>query len=214
MFQLRIVGLFSLMVILTGCVTGTRVIELAAPNYPDSNIASGEFYIGTIQDNRIFEQRPSDPSTPSVKGSLEAMPQETLVTLIGRQRNGYGKAMGDVALPEGSTILEQTRELLTEGLQSRGYTVTNDQAAPNKVNVSVDRFWGWFTPGMWAVSFQTQIDTTLNITTPLGEQTIDVKGHGINRGQIASDANWRLAFDRGFADFLDKLDAALEMAGL
>ncbi len=67
---------------------------------------------------------------------------------------------------------------------------------------------------MWVVSFQTQIDTTLNITTPAGDQTIDVKGYGINRGQVASDANWRLAFDRGFADFLDKLDATLEIAGL
>ncbi len=92
--------------------------------------------------------------------------------------------------------------------------MTAAQDAPTKIDVSVDRFWGWFSPGMWAVSFETQIETTLDVTTPEGSRQIEVKGYGINRGQVASDANWRLAFDRGFADFLEKLDSALEEAGL
>ncbi len=158
MHRSRLVGLLTLGIMLGGCVTGTRLIDLAPPDYPDSQQASGEIYIGAIQDNRHFEQRPPEASTPSVTGTLSETPAATLATLIGRQRNGYGKAMGDVALPEDGSIQQETRDLLTEGLQSRGYTVTAAQDAPTKIDVSVDRFWGWFSPGMWAVSFETRIE--------------------------------------------------------
>jgi hypothetical protein len=41
-----------------------------------------------------------------------------------------------------------------------------------------------------------------------------VEGYGRNNGQVASDVNRRLAFDRGFADYLQKLDSALDLLGL
>ncbi len=205
---------FTLVALLSGCVTSTRIVDLAPPDYPDSAKAMGGVYIGEIVDNRTFEQKPRKPSTPSVTGTLSETPAATLATLIGRQRNGYGKAMGDVALPAGSTVARETRDLLSEGLRSRGYILTDKEDATVKIDVSVNRFWGWFTPGMWVVSFETQIGTTLDISTSSGDQKLDIEGYGINRGQVASDANWRLAFDRGFADYLEKLDAALDKAGL
>ncbi len=103
---------------------------------------------------------------------------------------------------------------MSEGLRSRGYILTDKEDATVKIDVSVNRFWGWFTPGMWVVSFETQIGTTLDISTSSGDQKLDIEGYGINHGQVASDANWRLAFDRGFADYLEELDAALHEAGL
>ena len=190
------------------------MIELNAPELASTGQAKGEVFIGTIEDNRAFEQSPRDPSTPSVNGDLSSTSKDQLSTLIGRQRNGYGKAMGDVALPAGQTVTTEARELLTKGFERRGYTVTNNANAPVKVNVAIDEFWGWFSPGFWAVSFETRISTDLTVTTNGGDKTVTVAGYGRNSGQVASDANWQLAFSRGFEDFLNKLDQALSELGL
>ncbi len=91
--QLSIV--VTLVVLLNGCVLGTRHIDLSPPDVADTNKASGNIYIGEITDNRKFEAAPRNPSTPSVYGDLAATSKATLATLIGRRRNAYGGAMGD-----------------------------------------------------------------------------------------------------------------------
>lgn len=206
--------LLACAMLLTGCVTGTRDIELASPEYQSTKRMEGLVYIGNIEDQRHFEAKPRNPSTPSVKGNLHSTSKDKLATLIGRQRNGFGKAMGDVTLPAGMTVQEEMRELLTKGLESRGYTVTDDETAPVKLEVDIDKFWAWFSPGMWAVSFEANLACGLNVTTENGERELKVVGYGMNKGQIASDANWQLAYHRAFSDFLENLDNALDKAKL
>ncbi len=74
------------------------------PEFESSDSGSGVVYINSIIDPRQFEQKPKDPSTPSVDGDLASMGKEKLSTLIGRQRGGYGAALGQVALPVGGTV--------------------------------------------------------------------------------------------------------------
>ena len=200
--------------VLSGCVTGTRTLDLTSPNYEPGKTASGQVYIGVIEDKRIFEQSPRSPSTPSVKGNLASTPKEKLATLIGRQRNGYGAAMGDVALVEGSTVQSELRELLTEGLEMRGYTVVDDPSSPNRITVDIEQFWAWFSPGFVSVSFESSLQCFLNFENGSQETAISISGYGLNKGQVASDANWLLAYERAFADFLKNLDKALDAEGL
>lgn len=199
---------------LTGCVTGTRNIAINTPDYTNEKTKSGSIYIGSIEDKRKFEQKPASPSTPSVNGDLSATSSETLSTLIGRQRNGYGKAMGDVALPKGVRVQDRVREILTKGLESRGYKVVDDKNAPNKLDVDIEKFWAWFSPGMWAVSFDSNLQCKIEFTQASGTTVLDVVGHGVNKGQVASDANWELAYQRAFLDFLENLDKQLDAKGL
>lgn len=206
--------ILALSVVMTGCVTGTRNIELATPKHESGKTASGTVYIALVEDKREFEQKPGSPSTPSVKGDLASTPKEKLSTLIGRQRNGYGMAMGDVALLEGNTVEDEVRRLLKSGLESRGYTIVDDKSADNHVSVDIDKFWAWFTPGMWAVSFESQLQCNLEFDSESKKQTFEVEGYGINKGQVASDANWKLAYERAYADFLENLDNILDAAGL
>ncbi len=208
------IGLLAGVMLLTGCVTGSRDIDLAAPEYQSNKQMEGLVYIGNIEDSRKFEAKPSNPSTPSVKGNLASASKDKLSTLIGRQRNGFGKAMGDVTLPAGMTVQDEMRELLTQGLESRGYTVTDDENAPIKLNVDIDKFWAWFSPGMWAVSFEANLACGLDLVSNDGTKKLDVVGYGLNKGQIASDANWQLAYERAFSDFLKNLDKALDKANL
>lgn len=201
--------------VLTGCVTGTRNLEnLTVPEYSNEKSAAGDVYIAAIIDSRVFEQKPRNPSTPSVKGDLNSISKQTLSSLIGRQRNGYGKAMGDVALPANVTVQDKVRDLVTTGLESRGYTVVTDENAANQITVDIDKFWAWFTPGFTSVSFESDVQCEIDFLRSEGSQKINVKGYGINKGQIASNANWELAFDRAFQDFLQNLDSAFDKQGL
>ncbi|MBU3068422.1 YajG family lipoprotein [Aestuariicella sp. G3-2] len=206
--------LLSLTVVLSGCVVGTRNVDVSAPAFETDKTASGSVYLGEILDKRVFEQAPSDPSTPSVDGQLSSTSPETLATLIGRQRNGFGKAMGDVALPEGGTVDQEVRDLITLGLESRGYQVVDDANVRPRISVDVEKFWAWFTPGMWAISFESNLLCKVNVETENGTQTFKVSGYGLNKGQVASDANWQLAYERAFADFLKNMDNMMDAKGL
>jgi hypothetical protein len=199
---------------LTGCVTGTRNIDLEIPTYSSEKQATGSIYIALINDQRQFEQEPRNPSTPSVKGNLSNTSKEKLSTLIGRQRNGYGGAMGDVALPEGVTVQDKVLQLLTVGLSSRGYQIVDDKNAVNQITVDVEKFWAWFSPGMWSVSFESNLQCKIDFARSSEIVTIDVTGYGINKGQVASDANWKLAYQRAYLDFLENLDEQLNAKGL
>lgn len=207
-------GVLLASALLTGCVTGTRNVDVAASKYTNDKTASGQVYIAIVEDKRTFEAKPASPSTPSVNGDLAKTSKEKLATLIGRQRNGYGMAMGDVALPKSETVQTEVKALLKEGLESRGYTVTDNQNAPVKLNVDIEKFWAWFSPGMFAVSFEADLACKINYTDTKGSQVFNVKGYGLNKGQVASDANWALAYQRALDDFLKNLDKTLDDAKL
>jgi len=133
--------------------------------------------------------------------------------MIGRQRNGYGAAMGDVALPEGETVVTKMKQLVVEGLEARGHSIASE-GGDYEIDVQIDEFWGWFTPGMFTVSFEARIKSEITLSDGSEDKTFVVRGYGINKGQVASDANWQLAYSRAFEDFLKNLDAELERQGL
>jgi len=60
-------------VLQTGCVVGRRSFELPVPS-------------------------PSDPSMPSIDGDVTKVSVQEKNRMIGRQRNGFGYATGDMAL--------------------------------------------------------------------------------------------------------------------
>lgn len=196
--------------ILTGCVTGTRNIDINPPEYTNEKSVTGAVYIGAIEDKRKFEKKPRNPSNPSVKGDLSKMSEEELSSFVGRQRNGFGAAMGDVALEGGLTVQEKVRELLTVGLESRGYTVVDDKNAANQLTVDINKFWAWFSPGFASLSFESKLQCNIDFKQPSGTVNFDVSGYGINQGQIASNANWELAYQRAFLNFLDQLNDSLD----
>jgi hypothetical protein len=208
------VSIITLVMVLGGCATGTRHVDILPLDYPDEPSSEGQIFIGSIVDRRRFEESPRDPSTPSVDGILSETSKETLSTLIGRQRGGFGAALGDVALPKGGTVQEEVRELLIEGLGSRGYKISDDEKSPIKLNVDIDQFWGWFTPGMFTVSVEAIIICRLDFAERDGNRIFIIRGYGIDRTALALNESWRLAYQRAYSDFLSNLDKTLDEAGL
>lgn len=124
--------------------------------------------------------------------------------------------MGDIALPRDKTVITLTKELLIESLRRNGYSVASaDADASNKsIDVEINKFWAWFRPGMWSISFEARVYCTLIVTQRGDSKSVVIQGYGINRGQVASNENWQLAYQRAFEDFLAKSYPALKNAGL
>jgi hypothetical protein len=212
------VGLLSILALafLSGCVTGRRTFTLVVPpagTYPAPAV-NGRIAIGAITDLRQFQNHPSDPSAPSIDGDVTQITAEARSTFIGRQRGGFGQAFGDVTLPAGETVQGKMAELLTEGLKRRGVAVVGASATPNLISAEIEEFWGWMTPGMWALSFEGKISCRVTLVENGRSVTFHVHGYGLNHGQFAKDVNWQQAYDETFQDFLKNLDLQLRDAGL
>ena len=147
----------------SGCVTGRREIPLDVPQASSYPTSKGSIQIGFIEDLRVFEQDPDEPSTPSIKGKVTTMPDSLKVRMIGRQRNGYGMAMGDIALPENSSILAVSRKLLEESFTRMGYAKAQSSQPNYTVDVKINEFWAWFSPGFVSVSFEARILSLIHI---------------------------------------------------
>jgi hypothetical protein len=190
-----------------GCVTGRRSLSLPVSTQDLPSATRGKVYIATVTDNRQFQNKPSDPSIPSIDGDVTKLSAPEKDRMIGRQRNTFGKAMGDIGLKENDSVTKRVRLLVEEGLRRKGYGVTDEPKAPVAAAVSVDEFWGWGTPGFWALTFEAKIQCTISVTNTADVQNAIVKGYGINHGQVAKDVNWQEAFDPAFEDFMTNFGA-------
>jgi hypothetical protein len=201
----------------SGCVTGRRSFGVDVPPAESytKNPTKGSIVIGQVLDDRRFENKPDEPSTPSINGDVNMLTPEARSTFIGRQRGSFGHAWGDITLPEGQTVQAKVAELLREGLKRRGFeVVTSGVTTGDVATAEVEKFWTWMSPGFWALSFEAQIKCKVTITQGGKTTLIVVKGYGLNHGQFAKDVNWQQAYDDAFSDFLANLDEQLAAAGL
>jgi hypothetical protein len=213
--SLPLLAALAVLGLASGCVTGTRSIGLGVTP-ADSYVKApgkGTAAIGLITDDRAFENHPDDPSTPSVKGDVNALTPAERSTYIGRQRNSFGHGMGDVALPDGGTVQGRVTELLGEGLKRRGFQLTEPAKADAVLTGSIEQFWSWTTPGAFVLTFEAHLSCKVTVTRGGKQSTFIVKGYGKNHGQIAKDGNWKEAWDIAFTDFLTNLDSQLAAAG-
>lgn len=211
----------AVIVLQAGCVTGHRTLDLspaaAAPagSTAPTPTAQGLVYIASVSDDRKFENKPDEPSTPSIAGDVTQMSAQDKDRMIGRQRNTFGHAMGDVMLPPGDSVTKRVRGLIEEGLRRGGYQVSSDLNAPNSMTVSINEFWAWTTPGFWALTFEAKVQCTLTVNNGSGSaHTLSVKGYGKNSGQVAKDANWQEAYKPAFEDFTSSLSQQVGQLGL
>ena len=130
----------------TGCVVGRRSFELPVQSHDIPAATQGKVYIAAVTDDREFQNKPSDPSIPSIDGDVTKLSVQEKDRMIGRQRNGFGHAMGDMALPADDAVTKRARLLVEQGLMRKGYEISSDANAPYSVSVSVKEFWAWMTP--------------------------------------------------------------------
>lgn len=191
--------------VLAGCATNRSEISLSSPLLPSEASAFSEqtAVIRSIKDERIFEQAPRDPSIPSLgfEGATQAS-AETKARAVGRKRNTYGMALGDILLQSGQTVESVIRENLSAALVQAGYQIKDADAADESaliIDVRIRQFWAWFQPGFWAITLNTNIVTDLTlsgITTPV---TISV--HAQDARQLATEGAWKEIIGQALDDY-------------
>jgi uncharacterized lipoprotein YajG len=180
---------------LAGCATSRSEIALTAPAAPTvepKTTARGTVVIRSVKDERIFEQSPRDPSIPSLgfEGASQAT-ADVKLRAVGRKRNTYGQALGDILLQPGRTVEDVIRENLGAAFERAGYRVTQQTTsdAPTLVvDVRITRFWAWMRPGFWALTLNTDISTALDVSGATPGTTITV--HAEDSRQFADDEAW------------------------
>lgn len=191
---------------LTGCATSRSEIKLNTPVVASTTSTTGSkgaVFIRTISDKRSFEQAPSDPSIPSLGFEGAAQASDALKgRAIGRKRNTYGKALGDVLLEDGQTVTSVVRENLVAAFTDAGYKVETDAMAaslPTVIDVEIRKFWSWFQPGFWAITLSADIQADLKLAGAAKPNTIDV--HVEDKRQTATDGAWMVIMQQALNDF-------------
>ena len=188
-----------------GCATSRSELTLNSPPTTQTAAVTMErpVVIRSIKDERIFEQAPSDPSIPSLgfEGAAQAS-TDVKSRAIGRKRNSFGKALGDVLLENGQTVESVVRDNLTAALQQAGYRVEEAGSASASaivIDVHIKEFWAWFQPGFWAITLNTNIATDLILS---GSQApTHIKVHVEDSRQIATEGAWMEIVNKGLEEY-------------
>lgn len=208
----------GVLVLLSGCATSRSYLRLDLPQAQAASADGKAAVIDKVVDQRVFESDPGDPSTPSLKkGSRYALDPEQRKLAIARKRGGFGHALGDVLLENGQTVETIMHDIVADGLRQQGYRVVRSGVAPADavhINVAIRQFWAWFTPGFWAATIEARLDTLVSFDGPSGHRQATVRGYGRNAIQVERDANWQVAYQRAFDDYLKQFDDAAQNSGL
>ncbi len=204
--------LTAVIFLLTGCATSRGYLNITIPQETTAAKENGmQVYIRNITDNRDFQARPSSPDIPSFGSKKDIGKEDLKNRAIGRKRNGYGKAMGNIFLDENQNVQGVIYEAARNALISLGYEVTNSKEKARAdaivMDITVDKFWSWINIGAWTLRIDTAIRTT--VSEPTLSKTFVVDTLAQNHCQVGNTANWkksiRLAMDSYISEFKDKL---------
>lgn len=140
----------------SACATNRSVIPIAAPvgEQPKSNAFAK---ITEVRDLRQFSVNPGDPSMPSLGSADEIQDPKITSRAVARKRNGYGMALGDVTIPETTSVAGVVRDSVKKALQDKGYVVV-DESSPDyaralPLTIDIEQFWAWMQPGFSTLTF-------------------------------------------------------------
>jgi len=199
-------------VFFTGCATSRGIMPLTVPAAGEAQTSRNvTVYISSVTDARVFESRPKSPDIPSLRGGSASQATEDIkARAIARKRNGFGKALGDILLPEDQTVSSVMREMVASAFRSAGYKVADSPANAVSLDVTIDKYWSWINMGAWALTITAHAETDIKATYPDKKtKTYKVFAKGSHRPQMASTANWQKAFRLMMEDYPARLGEAL-----
>jgi len=201
--------------VLAGCATNRGYLDIAVPSGTLINSNGKQVYIRSIADNRQFQDNPPSADIPSLGfGGVNNITPELKSRAIARKRNCYGKALGDIMLNEGQSAQKTIYAATRNALYSLGYAVVDrqEEVKPDAIimDISIDKFWGYFLPGFWAISLKSEITTTNTIIVPKRENPLIIKATARNVCQIGNEANWKKVFRMVIDDFIENAKKELK----
>ena len=198
---------------LVGCATNRSALDLSLPASTPAAQQNGKtVYINTALDKRIFQTAPSSPDIPSLDPS-EDQNDKIKLRALGRKRNSYGKALGDILLTEGNTVETMTSASISQAFSESGYRViTNKNEVSSEtviVDANINKFWAWMNPGFWAIALSSEISTDLTLKTPANQQIKKVSVKASDNFQMATESNWVEVINKALQLYIDDLKSKL-----
>jgi hypothetical protein len=176
--------------------------------------AKGFAKVLEVKDVPRFEAAPSDPSVPSLQDSQEINDRVITSRAVARKRGGFGMALADILLPEGRTVEQIVREAATKALAEKGYAVVAEgspefaEALP--VNIEIQQFWSWFTPGTFLISVEFVGIVLLKGEVLAGSNEETVRGYSIVNAMAATESQWQEVMQNGVQDLIEKMKTKLK----
>jgi len=194
-----------------GCASTRSEISISSPTAaPTRQAAAGRaVYIRSVTDERVFEQTPREPGSPSLgfEGAEQAS-SDVKARAVGRKRSAYGKAMGDVLLQNRQTVVGIVRENLTAAFRNAGYRVVTDPTGtPIVVDVRIKQFWAWFTPGFASIKLSANIETDLGGSG--GGAPTSIRVHVDESRQAATNGAWVQILEKALGDYRVQVESTL-----
>lgn len=203
------------LLLLGGCATSRSELDITPPTTTNATptIAGKEVLVTVVSDKRIFQANPPSADIPSLDPGRD---QNTAIKAraVGRKRNTFGKALGDILLKEGQTVESLTAASIRQAFVEKGYKVldSKEQATGNTVFVeaTIDKFWSWFSPGFWAITLNTEIASGVSIKSAEKDTTAAVSVKASEHFQVAAEGNWTKVINNALRAFVDELKTKLE----
>jgi hypothetical protein len=213
-YSMKFVLIFSVsaLLFLSGCATNRSVLNLQLSDSEFSASQSGaKLFVNSVSDQRAFEENPRTQDVPSLGfGGAGNATSDIKKRAVGRKRNGYGKALGDILLQEGQTVESVIEYALKKSFSKAGYLVLNsDENIDNEtifVDAEIQKFWAYMTPGFWAITLSSDISTRLKLTQkssndPIVEE-VSVRSEG--KYQVATEGNWVEIIDKSINKYISE----------
>lgn len=195
MKHIKIAALLILSTVLFGCVSSRSVVEVQSPQGPNG---TGQKVTITAIDERRFEAAPKQADIASLKYAEEISDKKITERAIGRKRNSYGMAMGDVLLPEGQTVSQLVAKSIAEGYRKAGYQVVENaekNGNTQAVTVRITEFWSWFSPGAFSIAVNNK--ARLNVTSTGGTAPINLITDKRESMQLVVESDWKVITEEG-----------------
>ncbi len=196
------------------CVTARSNVTLQVPRGAANRAEKGTIAVGPVHDMRVFLNKATELSVPSIDGDADKAPKERLERVVGRRRNSYGDLLEDIVLDQGDSVAKRMQALLEEGFRRRGYTIATGPGAETTATATISEFWGWYKPGTWASAFEVNLACKVTVTRGNVAKAFFVTGHCARDERGSGEVSWESAYKWAFEDFLTNLDAELARAGL
>ena len=199
------------LLMVNGCATNRGILDVRL-TLPENSLSDLNVKIVRVTDKRKFELSPNKASIPSLKGG-EVNDKSITARAIARKRNSYGKALGDILLPEGRTVEDLVREAVVLSFRESGYRVINEEdpmfSSAIPIEADIDEFWAWFTPGFWAVSLEFKSALKLKGNVGSFQDGGEVKSYVILHSQGAGTRAWSNTINKGIEDLVNKIKERL-----
>lgn len=212
--KLRLAATIGCIMFLGACAVGRSVVDINAPSSSPNPQTGTSIRLVDVVDNREFQVKPRSADIPSLS---DAKIGDRSITerAYARKRGGFGKALGDVLLPEGETVANQIKQAITTGFRRAGYRVFDanstdpDAQTAIPVNADIRKFWTWMQPGFWQVTLHNRTEVILNGDLPALKDGLTIENHYRDGMQMVLDNDWTQTASQALVEFSDKLRDAL-----